>query len=80
MRSHLRGGPAWGVLVAAIVVYEAASPADELLTAACHRALIKHPVATRAAILITAAHLLSLIPERIDPFTQLAHFSKGLTT
>lgn len=79
MRNHLRGGPAWLVLGAAIALYEIASPADELLTAACHRALIKHPIATRAAILLTAAHLLALIPPRVDPFTQIAHLSKGLT-
>ncbi|MGW5519122.1 DUF7427 family protein [Nocardia africana] len=80
MRRHLRGSHAWVALAAAITLYEIAAPIDELMTSACHRALAKHPLATRAAILITAAHLLALIPARIDPFTQLANISKGLTT
>jgi hypothetical protein len=72
MRAHLRGGPAWVVVAAVIAAYEIATPADQLLTAACHRALTKHPVATRAAIGITALHLAGLIPDEIDPFSLLA--------
>jgi hypothetical protein len=72
MRARLRGGPAWLVLVAAVTAYEIATPADQLLTAACHRALAKHPVVTRAAIAITALHLAALLPRQVDPFALLS--------
>ncbi len=72
MRAHLRGGPAWIVLAAVITAYEIATPADQLLTAACHRALAKHPVATRAAIGITALHLAGFLPAKVDPFSLIA--------
>lgn len=67
----LRGGPAWAVLAVAVVAYEAAAPAEHLLTAACARSMERHPVLTRAAILVTAAHLLGVLNPRLDPFCWL---------
>lgn len=71
MTRALRGGPAWAVLAAAVVAYEALAPAEHLLTSACARSMERHPILTRAAILVTAAHLLGALPPRVDPFCWL---------
>lgn len=59
---------AWGVLVAAIAVYEFIAPEDHLLSNAVDRWLEKHPVLTSYAVLSTALHLLNVMPQRVDPF------------
>ncbi|WP_444980709.1 DUF7427 family protein [Nocardia xishanensis] len=68
-RSRIKGEYAWLILGVSVLVYEALAPADQLLTTACARGLTRHPVLTRAAIVITAAHLLRLIPPSLDPYS-----------
>ncbi|MGX1809749.1 DUF7427 family protein [Nocardia sp. NPDC055321] len=43
-----------------------------LLTDACARGMRTHPALTRAAILVTSAHLLGVLPSAVDPFTLTA--------
>jgi hypothetical protein len=62
------GERAWLALGAAVLAYEARCPRDELLSVAVDRALQRHPWLVRAAVLVTAAHLLNVIPRRCDPF------------
>ncbi|WP_439956152.1 DUF7427 family protein [Nocardia niwae] len=61
---------AWCATLAAIVAWECTAPVDELLSDGCDRTTARHPIVVRAAIIITAAHLLRIIPRRLDPFTQ----------
>ncbi|MFD6400807.1 hypothetical protein [Nocardia sp. NPDC060249] len=65
---RLKAGPAWAILISAVTVYELCADTDELLTAACERTTRRHPVAVRAAVVVTAAHLLGVLPISIDPF------------
>lgn len=67
---------AWGILAAAVVVYEVAATEDELLSSAVDRWLTRRPILTHAAVVITAAHLLNLIPQRVDPFYNVAIVSQ----
>lgn len=67
---------AWAVLVAAIIVYELAAPRGQLLSEAVDRWLEKRPWPTRLAVIVTAAHLLNVLPDRVDPFTGVGHLSR----
>jgi len=59
---HLRPADyAWITLITGVVAYEAAAPKNELLSEAVDRQLIRHPIATRIAVLLTAAHLLNAL-------------------
>jgi hypothetical protein len=62
---------AWVVLAAGVVAYEFGAPRGELLYEGVDRYLHR-PWVTRAAVGITAAHLLNLIPRQVDPFQQVA--------
>lgn len=64
------GEKAWAVLVGGIIVYEAITPEEDMLSRAVDRALVKHPVMTTAAISLTALHLLNVM-ERMGPFGKL---------
>lgn len=68
--SRSRGSHAWLALGCAVLAYEVVAPSDQLLTASCARGLERHPLLTRAAIVITAAHLLRVIPSSLDPYNQ----------
>lgn len=63
---------AWCALAVAIVAWELTSPPDNTLTDGADRATLRHPILVRAAIITTAAHLLRILPRRVDPFTQTA--------
>jgi hypothetical protein len=63
---------AWVALAAAVVLYEAAAPTDQLLSEAVDRYRAKHPFATNTVICYVALHLLRQWPRRIDPLHQLA--------
>jgi hypothetical protein len=73
------GGNAWRLLAAAIATYELITPPEQLLTAACERGIKRHPIAVRAAIIVTALHLLGLIPRRIDPYAHLPGVRKHVS-
>lgn len=63
---------AWIVLAAGVVAYELGAPRGELMSEGVDRYLERRPWVTRAAVGITAAHLLNLIPTRVDPFYRVA--------
>lgn len=63
---------AWIALAAGVVAYEIGAPRGELLSEGVDRYLACRPWVTRAAVGITAAHLLNLIPRQVDPFHQVA--------
>jgi hypothetical protein len=63
---------AWVVLAAGIVTYEVAAKPEELMSQAVDRYLESRPWITRMAVAIVSAHLLNLIPSRLDPLHHLA--------
>lgn len=63
---------AWIVLAAGIVTYEVVAQPDELMSEAVDRYLESRPWFTRIAVAIVAAHLLNIIPQKLDPLHQLA--------
>lgn len=65
MRSAER---AWFALGIGVLVYEMLAHDGELLSHQVDRWLESHPVLTTAAITITAAHLLNVLPRKADPW------------
>lgn len=63
---------AWFTFVAAVVVWDALCPRDEMLSDASRRYMIAHPMLTGAAICYTAGHLMHKWPTRVDLFTLAA--------
>lgn len=63
---------AWIVLGAAVTVYEVFAPEGELLSEVVDRGLVSHRLLTAGAVLVTAAHLLNVLPKCVDPFAYLA--------
>lgn len=59
---------AWILLAAVVVVYEIFAGEGELLSHQVDRWLESHPVITHSIVMVTAAHLLNVLPERIDPW------------
>ena len=61
----------WIGLAAGVVAYEFAASSRrhdwELLSEACDRYRIRHPIATNLTIAYLAAHLTRIIPRPIDP-------------
>ncbi|ASR85537.1 hypothetical protein I5G80_gp036 [Mycobacterium phage Krueger] len=68
---------AWLALAAGVVAYEVSAPRGELLSEGVDRYLTRRKWTTHAVVVGLALHLLNLIPERIDPLTQLAHATRG---
>jgi hypothetical protein len=67
------GNKAWIGLGVYLAVVEVAAPQGETLSEAMDDWLIKHPAKAlcHLAVLVTAAHLLNLIPQRYDLIHQL---------
>jgi len=63
---------AWLFLSGGVVAYEVLALDGELMSEAVDRYLETRPWLTRAVILTVAAHLLNLLPQRLDPLAQLA--------
>lgn len=63
---------AWVALAAGVVAYELSAPRGELLSEGVDRYLESRPLLTRAVVAVTAAHLLNLLPQRVDPFYRVA--------
>ena len=74
VKSLRAGDWAWLTIAAGVVGYEIAASRRgyELLSEAVDRYRILYPVATNLTIVYLAAHLLRIIPRRIDPLTILA--------
>lgn len=60
---------AWLSMAASIVVYDLLAHEDEQLSNGVDRYLEPHPWLTRAVVVLTAGHLLNLLPVWLDPFT-----------
>lgn len=65
MRSAER---AWFALGIAVLVYEVMAGEGELLSHQVDRWLDAHPILTTAAVTLTAAHLLNVLPSKADPW------------
>jgi len=65
MRSAER---AWVVLAVGVAAYEALAKDGELLSHQVDRWLEAHPVVTAVAVTTTAAHLLNILPPKVDPW------------
>lgn len=63
---------AWLTLAAAVVCYELLAPPGQLLSEACDRYRRRRPLLTRAVIVGVGAHLLRVIPPRLDPLHHVA--------
>jgi hypothetical protein len=59
---------AWLALAIGVGAYELMAREGELMSHSYDRWLLNHPVMTWGATLITAAHLLNMLPERCDPY------------
>jgi hypothetical protein len=67
---------AWVTMALGIVAYELIAPEGQLLSEAVDRFLVKHPVVTRVVVISVAAHLLNVLPNRVDPIHQIATISR----
>jgi hypothetical protein len=65
MRSAER---AWVALGVGVFAYELMARDGELLSHQVDRWLESHPVITYAVVSVTAAHLLNVLPQKIDPW------------
>lgn len=63
---------AWTVLGASVLGYEVFARPGQLLSEGVDRWLVRNPVAVYLGVGVTAAHLLNLIPDKIDPFVWLS--------
>lgn len=70
IRPELTAKRAWAIIGLGVLAYEMAAPPGELLSEGVDTKLSQHPILTRAAIGVTALHLMNLLPEKIDPFHQ----------
>lgn len=59
---------AWMALGVGIAVYEALAGDGELLSHQVDRWLESHPLLTYLVVTVTAAHLLNVLPSRVDPW------------
>ena len=67
---------AWLALAVGVAGYEVLARENELLSEAVDRYLEARPCVTRAVIITVAAHLLNLLPTRLDPLAQLTLLRK----
>jgi hypothetical protein len=70
VRPELTAKRGWLAVAALVTAYELAAPDGELLSEGYDRGLEKHKMALWAATLVTAGHLLNVIPMRADPYHQ----------
>lgn len=67
----------WAGIAASVIAYDVAVSRDEQLTTRCHEALDgPHKRLVQAGIVVTALHLLRLLPETVDPFHYALYFKK----
>jgi hypothetical protein len=59
---------AWMALGVGVATYEVLARDGELLSHQVDRWLETHPILTTVVVSVTAAHLLNLLPSRIDPW------------
>jgi hypothetical protein len=61
------GGLGWAALAGGVILWD--KLASETLTNSCRRGLDKHPELVIGAVAVIAAHLTSVMPERLDPIS-----------
>jgi hypothetical protein len=59
---------AWIILATYVIAYDANCKDGEQLSHGVDRYLLRRPWLTRAVVLTTSAHLLNLLPRKVDPF------------
>ena len=67
---------AWLGLAVGVAAYEALARDGELMSEAVDRYLEAHPLVTRCVVVTVAAHLLNLLPQRLDPLALVASIWK----
>lgn len=70
------GDYAWITLAVGVLTYEIVAPPGQLLSEAMDKYREKHPVATAAAVIYVASHLLRVWPTPLDPLSQAARIRK----
>lgn len=68
VKPELTAKRGWIAMGLGILAYELACPQGELLSEGADKALETHPILTRAAIGMTALHLMNALPPQIDIF------------
>lgn len=71
VRPEITARRAWLGLGALILAYELAAPEGELLSESVDRGLQSHKMLVVGSVCLTAAHLLNVLPNKIDPFHQI---------
>jgi len=77
LKPQLTARRGWLAIAALITAYELAAPEGELLSEGADRALKTHKAAVIGSVCLTAAHLLNILPEQLDPFHQSLKVLKG---
>lgn len=73
------GETVWIAVLGNITGYEFVAPEGQMLSHAYARFKAKHPILTRAVLIITILHLEDLLPRRLDPFQiGLWHWARRL--
>lgn len=66
----------WGLILGQVVLWELSCCEGQLLSQGVDRAIVKHPVATRLAIAVTALHLANVLDHPrltvFDPYAAVA--------
>lgn len=66
----LTAAKGWLAIGALVLAHEYFAPEGELLSEGVDRAIEKHRFLAIGAVVITAAHLINVLPESIDPYHQ----------
>ena len=81
MKAEKAAGIAWVGLIVSVAAYDYYAPDGQTLSEGVDRALQKHPLATTAAIGMTAMHLMNIFEhlniEHLDPIHQLANIARN---
>jgi hypothetical protein len=64
----LSGKRAWAAIAAFVLYHDLACSEGEMLSESVDRGLERHPSLVYGFIGVTAAHLLNLLPDRVDPY------------
>ena len=77
MKYSVTGEQGVAVLVGVALTHELLAQENQLLSHAFDRWLEKHPWLVRVAVVVTALHLLNLLPNEIDPFARVGNLKES---
>ncbi|WP_109527251.1 MULTISPECIES: DUF7427 family protein [Nocardia] len=77
-RARIRAWHLWLIVGTVVAVAEEIAPTGQLLSEGVDRAIERHPILVRAAIIITALHLVNWLPARVDPLAHIPGARKRL--